>query len=359
MPAKKTAPKNKNTKKKRALVTGVTGQDGSYLAEYLIDLGYEVWGLMRRTSLEPMIRIEKLVRPERRLRIVYGNLRDGASIRQALEESQPDEIYNLAAQSDVGISFKCPDETMDINYHGLGRLIHEAIKVNPKVKIYQASTSEMFGRTNPPQNENSVFAPVSPYGEAKLLAHEDYVKGYREKKGLFICSGILFNHESPRRGEHFVTRKISISLAKVKLGIQESFALGNMDAKRDWGFAGDYVKAMHKMLQQKTPDDYVISTGVSHTVREFVEEAAKVLDMPISWSGKGFDEVGKTKDGKVVVRIAKEYYRPTEVDYLLGDSRKAAKKLGWKPEVSFKQLVRMMVTADYERLKKMKDAGLL
>lgn len=357
MPAPKTSPKKIQGKKKRALITGVTGQDGSYLAEYLVTLGYEVWGLMRRTSLEPMMRIEKLVRPEKRLHIIYGNLRDEASLRAALEEVKPDEIYNLAAQSDVGVSFKVPDETMDINYHGLLRLVKEAVKLNPKVRIYQASTSEMFGRTNPPQDEESIFEPVSPYGEAKLRAHEEVVKEYR-KKGYFICSGILFNHESPRRGEHFVTRKITISLAKVKLGIQKSFALGNLDAKRDWGFAGDYVKAMHKMLQEKTPDDYVISTGESHTVREFVEEAGKALGMAITWSGKGTDEVGKV-NGRTIVTVSKEFYRPTDVHYLLGDSGKAAKKLGWKPATRFKELVAMMAKADYERLKKMKDAGLL
>ena len=346
-------------KQKSALITGVTGQDGSYLAEYLIDLGYKVWGLMRRTSLEPMIRIEGLMRPERRLHVLYGNLHDRASLRSAIEESEPDEIYNLAAQSDVGISFKCPDETMDVNYHGLGRLVHEAVKVNSKVRIYQASTSEMFGRTRPPQNEKSPFAPVSPYGEAKLLAHKDFVKGCREKNGIFICSGILFNHESPRRGEHFVTRKTTISLARIKLGLQDSFSLGNLAAKRDWGFAGDYVKAMHKMLQQKTPDDYVISTGESHTVQDFVNAAAKALGMHLTWSGAGFDEVGKDENGKVVLEISKEYYRPTEVDYLLGDSSKATKQLGWKPQVSFNELVSMMVSNDYERLKKMKNAGLL
>src|SRR5258708_4938834 len=210
------------SKKKRAFITGITGQYGSYLAEYLIAQGYEVWGLMRRTSLEPMIRIDKLMRPQRQMHILYGNLRDGATIRAALEESKPDEIYNLAAQSDVGISFKCPDETMDVNYYGVGRLVHEAMKQNPKVKIYQASKSEIFGKTKPPQSEESPFKPVSPYGEAKLLAHENFVKGYREKHGLFICSGILFNHESPRRGEHFVTRKITISLAKIKLGLSQT-----------------------------------------------------------------------------------------------------------------------------------------
>src|SRR3989344_609301 len=216
----------KTGKKKIALITGITGQGGSYLAEYLLKKGYKVWGLLRRTSLEPLLRIERSVRSGR-VRLLYGNMRDGATLRTALLESRPDEIYNLAAQSDVWVSFKVPDETYDINYHGVGRLVHEAVALNPKVRIYQASTSEMFGKTNPPQNETSPFLPVSPYGEAKLRAYEEYVKGYREKKGLFICSGFLFNHESPRRGEHFVTRKITISLAKIKLGLQDSFSLGN------------------------------------------------------------------------------------------------------------------------------------
>jgi GDPmannose 4,6-dehydratase len=345
-------------RKKRALITGITGQDGSYLAEHLLNEGYEVWGLVRRTSLDPHMRIMHLTLP-RHIKLVHGNLRDEATLREALQQAQPDEIYNLAAQSDVWVSFKCPDETMDINYFGLGRLVYQAMKQNPKVRIYQASTSEMFGKTKPPQSETSLFQPVSPYGEAKLRAHEDYVKGYREKHGLYICSGFLFNHESPRRGEHFVTRKITISLAKVKLGLQESFALGNLDAKRDWGFAGDYVKAMHKMLQQKTPDDYVIATGESRTVREFVTAAAKAIDMPVTWSGKGLKEVAKTSDGRTVITISKEFYRPNEVDYLLGDSRKAQRKLGWKVEVTFSELAAMMAKADYERLKKMKDAGLL
>lgn len=349
----------KKVNKKRALITGITGQDGSYLAELLLKEGYEVWGLIRRTSLEPMLRIEELVRPLQRVHLLYGNLRDSGTLRAALEESRPDEIYNLAAQSDVWVSFKCPDETNEINYHGLGRLVHEAIKLNPKVRIYQASTSEMFGKTKPPQNETSPFQPVSPYGEAKHRAHEEYVKGYREKKGIFICSGFLFNHESPRRGEHFVTRKITISLAKVKLGLQDSFMLGNLDAKRDWGFAGDYVNAMHKMLQQKKPDDYVIATGQSHSVRDFVNAAAEAIDMPLTWSGKGLKEVAKTKDGRTVLTISKEFYRPNEVDYLLGDSRKAQRKLGWKIGTTFKELAAMMAKADYERLKKLKEAGLV
>lgn len=348
----------KRHKKKVALVTGITGQDGSYLAEHLLGLGYEVWGMLRRTSLDPHMRIQHLTLPKH-IKLVYGNLRDEATLREALEQSQPDEIYNLAAQSDVWVSFKCPDETMDINCYGLGRLVYQAMKQNPKVRIYQASTSEMFGKTKPPQSETSPFQPVSPYGEAKLRAHEDYVKGYREKHGLYICSGFLFNHESPRRGEHFVTRKITISLAKVKLGLQDSFVLGNLDAKRDWGFAGDYVKAMHKMLQQKKPEDYVIATGQSHTVREFVNAAAQAIDMPLTWSGKGLKEVGKTKDGRIVLTISKELHRPYEVHHLLGDSRKAQRKLKWKIETTFNELAVMMAKEDYKRLKKLKDAGLL
>jgi GDPmannose 4,6-dehydratase len=304
-----------------------------------------------------MLRIEKLVRPKR-IKLVYGNLRDAGTLRAALEESKPDEIYNLAAQSDVWVSFKVPDETNEINYHGLERLVHEAYKLNPKVRIYQASTSEMFGKTKPPQSELSPFQPVSPYGEAKLRAHEDVVKKYRAR-GAFICSGILFNHESPRRGEHFVTRKITISLAKIKLGIQPSFKLGNLDAKRDWGFAGDYVKLMHTMLQQKTPDDYVIATGETRTVREFVNAAAEALDMPLTWSGKGLKEVAKTKDGRTVLTISKEFYRPNEVHHLLGDAGKAKRKLGWKPETTFKELAAMMAKADYARLKGLQQAGLV
>ena len=338
-------------RKRRAFITGITGQDGSYLAEYLVAQGYEVWGLVRRTSLDPMMRIYRLAN-DRNVKLRYGNLRELGSLQRALAEAKPDEVYNLAAQSDVGISFKIPEETMEINYYGLSRLILEAVKVNPKVHIYQASTSEMFGRTNPPQNEKSVFDPVSPYAEAKLMAYKDFVKGYREQYGYFIASGILFNHESPRRGEHFVTRKITVSLAKIKLGLQKSFSLGNLEARRDWGYAGDYVKAMHKMLQQKKPDDYVIATGISHSVREFVEAACKELDIPLAWKGKGLKEIGVTTGNKTILTINKEFYRPREVDFLLGDATKARKELGWKPEVDLEGLVRMMTKADLEYYKK-------
>lgn len=336
--------------KKRALITGISGQDGSYLAEYLVKKGYEVWGLIRRTSLDPLERLHPLA-DTRTVKLRYGNLRDSASLYRVFAEANPHEIYNLAALSDVGISFKCPEETMEINYYGVGRLVNEAIKVNKKVRIYQASTSEMFGKTKPPQNEKSPFQPVSPYAEAKLKAHEDFIKGYREQHGLFLCSGILFNHESPRRGEHFVTRKITISLAKIKLGVQEQFALGNLEARRDWGYAGDYVKAMHAMLQAKKPDDYVIATGVSHSVRDMVEATCRELDIPIKWKGKGLKEVG-ISNGKTILTINKEFYRPAEVWALCGDYSKAKRVLGWKPETTFEELVAMMAKADLERIKK-------
>ncbi len=329
---------------KRAFITGLTGQDGSYLAELLLQKGYEVHGLVRRSSNDPFVRLSEI---KKNIRIHYGDLRDLGALHRALSAAAPDEIYNLAAQSDVGISFKCPEETMEINYYGVGRLVNVVMELNSAICIYQASTSEMFGKTNPPQNEKSPFQPVSPYGEAKLKAYEDYVVNYREKHGLFICSGFLFNHESPRRGEHFVTRKITLSLVKIKLGLQDTLELGNLEARRDWGFAGDYVRAMWQMLQQNKADDYVIATGQDHSVRDFVKAAAKALNISLLWEGKGLEEVGKNKEnGKVVVRINKDFYRPVEVDHLLGDSNKARTVLGWQPKVSFDELVSMMVEAD-------------
>lgn len=336
--------------KKKALITGITGQDGSYLAEYLVEQGYEVFGLLRRTSLDPLLRIHKLA-DDRTVKLMYGNLRDNESLVRVLNEVAPHEVYNLAALSDVGISFKCPEETYDINYLGVGRLIDASLTARPDVRIYQASTSEMFGKTESPQNENSAFLPVSPYAEAKLKAFEEYVKGNRAK-GHFVASGILFNHESPRRGQHFVTRKITISLANIKLGLQSKLSLGNLEAKRDWGYAGDYVKAMHLMLQQETPDDFVISTGEAHSVREFVEAACRELDISLTWSGRGVEEVGTDQYGNVIVDINKEFYRPAEVPDLKGDSTKAQTVLGWKPEVTFKELVSMMVSSDLESIRK-------
>lgn len=338
-------------KKKRALITGITGQDGSYLAELLVAKGYEVFGLARRSSNDPFVRLRDLMH-SKQVTVFYGDLRDAGSIRRALEQAKPDEIYNLAAQSDVGVSFVCPEETAEINYHGLGRLIHAVLDNGLKSRIYHASTSEMFGSSKPPQHERTPFKPVSPYGVAKLRAYEDFVVGYRERyKDLFICSGILFNHESPRRGEHFVTRKVTVSLAQIKLGLRDSFELGNLEAKRDWGFAGDYVEAMWLMLQQKTPKDYVIGTGTSHTVRHLVEAGAAALDMRIQWSGSGVKEVGKDDQGKVIVRINKKFYRPAEVNSLRADFSAAERELGWKPRTSFEELIAMMTKADLAKLK--------
>ncbi len=335
---------------KRALITGITGQDGSYLAELLLSKGYEVYGLVRRSSNDPFVRLtEEVING---VHVLYGDLRDIGALNRAMAEAQPDEVYNLAAQSDVGISFKCPEETMEINYYGVGRVMNVAIGVNPNVRVYQASTSEMFGRTNPPQNEVAPFHPVSPYGESKLKAHEDFIAGYRDRHGIYACSGFLFNHESPRRGEHFVTRKITIAMTKIKLGLQDSFQLGNLEAKRDWGYAGDYVVMMWKMLQQDTPDDYVIATGISHTVRDFVEATAQALDMKLFWEGQGLEEVAKNEQGKVILSINEKYYRPNEVDFLLGNTTKAKEKLQWTPDISFDQLVTLMVRADLERFSK-------
>ncbi|MBX4210682.1 GDP-mannose 4,6-dehydratase [Candidatus Parcubacteria bacterium] len=343
-------------KGKTALITGITGQDGSYLAENLLKKGYKVYGLVRRTSSEPAHRIQDLAffdiyyGSKKQLKFIDGNLRDSETLARAINESEPDEIYNLAAQSDVGISFKIPGETMEVNYYGVGRLLNEALKINPKVRIYQASTSEMFGKTNPPQNEMSELQPVSPYGESKMKAHVDFIKGYRDRYGAFTTSGILFNHESPRRGKNFVTRKITHAFAKIKLGLQDFVELGNIEAKRDWGFAGDYVEAMWKMLQQPKPEDFVIATGITHSVRDFVEAAAEAAGMKLGWKGKGLDEVAYDKRGKVILKINKEWYRPTDVHYLLGDPSKARKVLKWKPKVDFHGLVDMMVVADLREL---------
>ena len=304
--------------------------------------------MVRRTSTDSFERLKKI---KEKINIVYGSLHDLGTIGRIMDEVCPDEVYNLAAQSDVGISFKCPGETLDIDYYGVGRIVNEAMRVNKNVRIYQASTSEMFGKTNPPQNENAPFQPVSPYGEAKLKAHEDFVVHYREKHELYVCSGFLFNHESPRRGENFVTRKITLAMSKIKLGLQDKLELGNLDAKRDWGFAGDYVELMWKMLQQDKPEDYVIATGESHSVRDFVNAAAVALDMKLTWEGVELEEVARDEAGKVVLSINKDFYRPVEVDYLLGDSSKAEKKLGWKPKTKFSDLVKMMVNSDVESLK--------
>jgi len=327
---------------KKALITGITGQDGSYLAEFLLSKGYEVYGMYRRTSIDVFDRLEHI---KGNIHLVDGDLTDEVSLFKVLTEIKPDEIYNLAAQSFVPASWTQPISTAEMTALGVLRLL-EAIKfVNPKIKFYQASSSEMFGKAQEtPQTEKTPFYPRSPYGVAKLYGYWITVN-YRESYNLFTCNGILFNHESPRRGKQFVTRKITHSVAKIKLGLQDHLELGNLDAKRDWGFAGDYVKAMWLMLQQDKPGDYVISSGETHSVREFAEEAFKCIGMKIKWEGKGLNEIGKA-DGKIVVRVNPKFYRPAEVDVLLGDCTKAKKVLKWKPTVDFKGLVKMMVDFD-------------
>jgi len=333
---------------KRALITGITGQDGSYLAELLLEKGYEVYGLVRRTSV-PNMRNLKEAKIVEKVKLLVGDLTDQMSLIRALEKSEPDEVYNLAAQSFVKASWEIPTNTWDVTAKGVVLLL-EAIKlVNPKIKFYQASSSEMFGKVAEiPQNEKTPFHPRSPYACAKVFAHHITVN-FRESYGMFCCCGILFNHESPRRGIEFVTRKITDGVARIKLGLIDCLYLGNLEAKRDWGYAKDYVKAMWLMLQQDEPDDYVVATGETHSVKEFVEEAFRVLGIEISWKGKGIEEIGFWKD-KPVVKIDPKFFRPAEVYFLQGDASKAKEKLNWSPEVKFKDLVKIMVDADLKRL---------
>ncbi len=342
--------------KKIALITGITGQDGSYLAEFLLDKGYEVHGIIRRSSSFNTGRIDHIFQDPheigKKLILHYGDLSDGSNISRLLEKIKPDEIYHLGAQSHVRISFDIPEYTADVT--GLGTLrILDAIKESGiKTKFYQASSSEMFGLVQEiPQKETTPFHPRSPYGCAKVFSYW-IARNYRESYNLFACNGILFNHESPRRGETFVTRKITRGLSKIKLGLEDKLYLGNLEAKRDWGYAKDYVEAMWLMLQQDTPDDYVIATGETHTVREFVEEVAKNLDIEIIWKGKGLEEKGiDKKSGKILVEIDPKYFRPAEVDILIGDSQKAKTKLGWEAKTKFKELIRIMTEADFSEEK--------
>ena len=322
---------------KKALITGITGQDGRYLAKLLLQKGYEIYGLTRH---------DRTV--DGAIKLIKGCLTDAESIKKALEISRPDEIYNLGAQSNANLSFQIPEETWDINYFGVRHLVRAAMKLNPRIKIYQASSAEMFGTTPPPQKESSPFNPISPYAETKTAAHRDYVVGYRERYGLFICSGILFNHESPLRNKEFVTRKITHALAKIKLGLQDHLELGNLAVKRDWGFAGDYVEAMWMILQQPEPEDFVIATGISHTVEQFAQLAADYLDMPITWREQGVHQIGINQQKKVIVKVNPSFFRPNEVHHLLGNPIKARKKLGWHSKVNFGQLVEMMVKSDLD-----------
>jgi len=334
---------------KKALVTGITGQDGAYLAKLLLEKGYEVWGAYRRSASLNLWRLEELsIRDE--IKLISLDLLEYSNIVRALEKVQPDEIYNLAAQSFVALSFEMPLYTADADALGVTRLLEAIRAVNPRTRFYQASTSEMFGKVQEtPQTERTPFYPRSPYGVAKLYAHWITVN-YRESYGIHASSGILFNHESPLRGQEFVTRKITAGLARIKYAQQDVLELGNLDAKRDWGFAGDYVEGMWRMLQQESPDDYVLATGETHSVREFVELAAEVAGFDLAWEGSGEEERGiDRRTGKVVVRVNPEFYRPAEVDLLLGNPEKAQSRLGWSPRVGFSALVRVMAERDLGR----------
>jgi len=340
---------------KRALITGITGQDGAYLAELLLAKGYEVHGIKRRASSFNTDRIDHLYQDphERnvRLRLHYGDLTDATNLIRIIQEVQPDEIYNLAAQSHVAVSFETPEYTANADAVGTLRLL-EAIRIlnlREKARFYQASTSEMFGKVlETPQRETTPFYPRSPYGVAKVYGHWITVN-YREAYGLYACSGILFNHESPLRGETFVTRKITRGLTRIREGLDSTLYLGNLNSLRDWGHARDYVRAQWLMLQQAAPEDFVIASGIQHSVREFVTRAAAYLDMQLDWEGEGLDEQGiDTKTGRVIVKVDPRYFRPTEVESLLGDATRARAKLGWKPEISFDTLVKDMVDTDLE-----------
>jgi GDPmannose 4,6-dehydratase len=340
---------------KRALITGITGQDGSYLAELLLEKGYEVHGIKRRSSSFNSDRVNHIFGNQKNFHMHYGDLTDSTNLIRLIQTIQPDEIYNLGAQSHVKVSFETPEYTANSDAIGTLRIL-EAIRIlglENTTKFYQASTSEMFGLVQEnPQKETTPFYPRSPYGVAKLYAHW-ITKNYRESYGMFACSGILFNHESPRRGETFVTRKITRDMSRISLGMLPVLNLGNLDAKRDWGHARDYVKAMWMMLQQDTPDDYVIATEQQISVREFVEKTGSHLGMDIQWKGSGIDEVGiDVITGKVVVKVSPRYFRDAEVETLLGDSTKARTILGWKPEVNIDMLVSEMVSKDLEIAKR-------
>ncbi len=340
--------------KKRALITGITGQDGAYLAEFLIQKDYEVHGIKRRTSLFNTDRIDHLYQDpsesNRSLILHHGDMTDSSSLIRIIQQVQPDEIYNLAAQSHVAVSFEEPEYTANADALGTLRLL-EAVRIlglEHKTRFYQASTSELFGKVQEvPQTETTPFYPRSPYAAAKLYAYW-IVVNYREAYGMYACNGILFNHESPVRGETFVTRKITRALARIKLGLQDCLYLGNMNAKRDWGHAKDYVEMQWLMLQQDSPDDFVIATGEQHSVREFVSLAAEQLDIALHWQGEGVDEKGYDAAGRCIVAVNPRYFRPTEVETLLGKPEKAKRILGWTPKISFAELVQEMAAADLQ-----------
>ncbi len=342
---------------KRALITGITGQDGSYLAELLLEKGYEVHGMIRRASVFNTERIDHLYQDPHEnnisLFLHYGDLVDSSNISRLIEKIKPDEIYNLAAQSHVAVSFATPEYTGEVDGLGTLRLLDAIKDLKIKTRFYQASTSELYGKVQEiPQNEETPFNPRSPYGIAKLYAHW-MVKNYREAYDLYAVNGILFNHESPRRGKRFVTRKITRAAVRIAKGLQQKLYLGNLNAQRDWGYAKDYVEMMWMMLQQDRPDDYVIASGQAHTVREFAELAFKYLGIELEWAGVGLQEVGiDRKNGRVLIEVDPSYFRPTEVELLIGDPTKAIKKLGWKPRVSFAELIKIMVEADLKNIEK-------
>ena len=337
---------------KVALITGITGQDGSYLAEFLLKKNYLVYGIKRRSSSFNTERIDHIYQDPHidniNFKLFYGDLTDSSNLIRIIKDTKPDEIYNLGAQSHVAVSFDSPEYTANVDAIGTLRIL-EAIRLlglENKSKFYQASTSELYGLVQEvPQSEKTPFYPRSPYAVAKLYAHWITIN-YREAYNIYACNGILFNHESPVRGETFVTRKISRALARIKLGIQDCLYIGNLDAKRDWGHAKDYVEMQWLMLQQKTPEDFVIATGSQYSVRDFVNAASKELDIKITWKGKGKDEKGYDESGKIIIAVDPRYYRPTEVETLLGDASKAKEKLGWAPKINFNSLVSEMVKAD-------------
>jgi GDPmannose 4,6-dehydratase len=338
---------------KKALITGITGQDGSYLSEFLLGKGYEVHGIKRRSSLFNTGRVDHLYEDphvdNRRFKLHYGDLTDASSLNRLIRDIAPDELYNLGAQSHVGVSFQIPEYTSDVCALGTVRLLEAIRESGVNTRFYQASSSELYGKViETPQTEETPFYPRSPYACAKAYAF--YItRNYRESYGIFACNGILFNHESPRRGETFVTRKITRAVARIKMGIQECVYLGNIDAKRDWGFAGDYVEGMWKMLQADEPDDFVLATGVTQSVRDFCELAFAHAGMSLTWKGSGIDEVGYSEDGVARVLIDERYFRPSEVELLLGDAAKAKRVLNWEAKTSLQELCAMMVDADIEQ----------
>lgn len=356
---------------KKALITGITGQDGSYLAELLLEKDYEVHGLIRRSSTFNTDRIDHIYAdphdPKAKLFLHYGDITDSGQLTNLIYNIQPDEIYHLAAQSHVRVSFDMPEFTGDVTAIGTTRILEAIRRSGIKTKFYQASSSEMFGDAPPPQNEETPFRPRSPYAAAKVYAYW-MARNYRAGYGMFACNGILFNHESPRRGETFVTRKITRALARIKLGLENKLYLGNLEARRDWGYAPDFVEAMWLMLQQEQPDDYVIATGETHSVREFLNLAFNYTGIELEWKGNGVSEIGILKSfasslqpltlnlsiGDAVIQIDSRYFRPLEVEFLQGDASKARERLNWEPKVRFKELVRIMVDADSKNLEEMK-----